>query len=87
MPNHVENAKRVVEYIAEEVSPYTFVDIMAQYQPYYKAKREEFYDEISRPITEEEYSAVIEHARDAGLVRLYLDHSMLSGRSGRFDRS
>lgn len=85
MPNHVENAKRVMEYIAEELSTESFVDILAQYQPYYKAKSEEFYDDISRPITVEEYTEVVEHARDVGLERLYLDRSMLSERSGLLD--
>ncbi|WP_458208006.1 radical SAM protein [Haladaptatus sp. NG-SE-30] len=80
MPNHVENAKRIMEYIAEELSEQTFVDIMAQYQPYYKAKTEDFYEEISRPISCDEYEEVVSHARDVGLVRLYLDQSMLSER-------
>ncbi|SDR09240.1 radical SAM protein [Natronobacterium texcoconense] len=78
MPNHVESAKRVLEFVAEEISEATFVDIMAQYRPYYKAREEEFYDEISRPITEDEYEAVVQHARDVGLENLYLDRSMLS---------
>ncbi len=78
MPNHVESANRVMEFIAGELSEATFVDIMAQYQPYYKATEEEFYEEISRPITEDEYDAVIEHAREVGLERLCLDRSMLA---------
>lgn len=84
MPNHVESAKDVMTYIAEEISQNTFVDIMAQYQPYYKAKREDFYDDINRRITEEEYREVVEHARDVGLERLYLDESMLAESSGLF---
>lgn len=77
MPNHVENATRVMEFVAEELSRETFVDILAQYQPYYKAKTEEFYEEIDRPITEDEYDEVVEYAREVGLERLYLDPSML----------
>ncbi|WP_306061806.1 radical SAM protein [Natronococcus wangiae] len=81
MPNHVESAKRVIEFVADELSTETFVDVMAQYRPYYRAKDEDFYEEINRPITEEEYEDVIEHARDVGLERLYLDHSMLENRN------
>ena len=80
MPDHVENTRRVLEYVAEELSPDTFVDVVAQYQPYYKADSEEFYEEIGRPITEAEYDEVVEHARAVGLERLYLDRSMLSNR-------
>ncbi|NUB91332.1 radical SAM protein [Haloterrigena sp. SYSU A558-1] len=86
MPNHVENAERVLEFIAEEVSPATFVDIMAQYRPHYKADGEEFYEEIGRSITGDEYEAVIDHARDVGLERLYLDRSMLENRPGLLAR-
>ncbi|SNR31300.1 radical SAM protein [Halorubrum vacuolatum] len=85
MPNHVGSGKRVMEFIAEEISEDTFVDIMAQYQPYYKAESEDFYEEIGRPITEEEYGEVVEHAREVGLTRLYLDRSMLKDRSAVFD--
>lgn len=82
MPEHVESAKGVMEFIAEEISKDSFVDIMAQYQPYYKAKTEEFYSEINRPITTDEYREVVEHARSVGLERLYLDESMLADDGG-----
>ncbi|MFB6201702.1 MAG: radical SAM protein [Halorhabdus sp.] len=86
MPNHLENAKRILEYVAEEVSRGTFVDVMAQYEPHYKAETEPFYDEIGRRVTESEYRAVVEHAREVGLERLCLDHEMLSERTGHLDR-
>lgn len=59
---------------------------MAQYHPHYKADGEEFYEEIGRSITEDEYEAVIDHAHDVGLERLYLDRSMLETRPGLLDR-
>ena len=85
MPEHVENAKGVMEFVAEEISEETFVDIMAQYQPYYKARTEDFYEEISRRITPEEYREVVVYAREVGLERLYLDESMLAEESGLLD--
>ena len=87
MPNHVESGKRVMEFVAEELGGETFVDVMAQYQPHYKARSEDFYAEIGRPITADEYEEVVAHAREVGLERLYLDRSMLRVRSsllGRF---
>ncbi|MFC4249030.1 radical SAM protein [Natribaculum luteum] len=81
MPNHVADAKRIVEFVAEEISERTFVDLMAQYQPYYRARTEDVYEEINRRITREEYEDVVAAARDAGLERLSLDQSMLSDRS------
>ncbi|WP_336344776.1 hypothetical protein [Halalkalicoccus ordinarius] len=86
MPNHVESANGVMEYVAG-LSEDTFVDVIAQYQPYSRARSEEFYDEIDRGSTEEEYREVVDHAREAGLERLSLDESMLSSRSGFLDAS
>jgi putative pyruvate formate lyase activating enzyme len=85
MPNHVEDGKRVVAHLAEHVSEDTFVDIMAQYRPHYKARTEAIYDDISRSITADEYQAVVDHARDVGLERLYLDQSMRLERPGMSD--
>lgn len=75
MPNHVENAKRVLEFVAEEISTNTYVNVMAQYRPHYKAKSEAFYEEIDRPITNAEYEEVVDHAREVGLERLSLSTS------------
>ncbi|WP_186336477.1 radical SAM protein [Natrarchaeobaculum aegyptiacum] len=86
MPNHVENATGVLTFLAEELSTETFVNVMAQYRPHYRARTESFYEEISRPITADEYEAVVEHARDVGLERLSLDRSMLQSHGGLFDR-
>ena len=76
MPNHVESSKDVLSYIAEEISRDTFVNVMAQYRPHYKAKSDERYDEISRRITPEEYQAVLDHARAVGLERIEYDSAM-----------
>ncbi len=78
MPNHVENAKGVLEFVATNLSEETFVNVMAQYRPAYKARTEEFYEEIDRGITTEEYREVVEYAQEVGLSRLSLDESMLS---------
>ena len=73
MPNHVDGGKRVLEFIADELSRDTFVNLMAQYQPHYKARTEEFYADIGRRITSEEYDTLVEHGRDLGLNRLQVD--------------
>jgi putative pyruvate formate lyase activating enzyme len=76
MPEHVENAKDVLSFVAEGLSQETFVNVMAQYRPYYKAKSEERYEEINRRITPEEYQSVLDHARDVGLERIEYDPAM-----------
>ncbi|WP_142860706.1 radical SAM protein [Salinigranum halophilum] len=82
MPGHVENAQGVLSFIAEEISTNTVVNVMAQYRPYYKATTEERYEQINRPITPEEYQAVLDHARDVGLERIEYDPNMADEKHG-----
>jgi putative pyruvate formate lyase activating enzyme len=82
MPGHVENAQGVLSFIAEEISTNTVVNVMAQYRPYYKATTEEQYEQINRPITPEEYQAVLDHARDVGLERIEYDPNMADEKHG-----
>lgn len=67
MPNHVENSKQVLKWIAENLPKDTYVNIMSQYTPVYKAKE---YPEIARPITREEYYEVVNYAKQLGLTNL-----------------
>ncbi len=76
MPGQVDNAKDIMSFLAEEISTETFVNVMAQYRPHYKARTDERYEDINRGITKEEYQAVIEHAREVGLERIEYDPRM-----------
>ena len=67
MPHNVGGSEKVMEWIAENLPKETYVNIMAQYRPAYKAYD---YPDISRRTTAEEYSRVVKRARDAGLTNL-----------------
>ena len=67
MPNDVGGSEQIMEWIGENLPNDTYVNIMAQYTPYWKAYD---YPEISRRITEDEYRKVVEKARDVGLTNL-----------------
>ena len=67
MPNGVSGAKEVIGWVAEHLPKDTYLNIMSQYRPMYKAFD---YPEISRRITREEYSEVVRCAREAGLTNL-----------------
>jgi putative pyruvate formate lyase activating enzyme len=73
MPGHVESSKRIVEFVAEELSTGTYLNLMAQYRPAYKVGRHGRYTEIDRQVTAEEYRAVVDHARAVGLTNLEVD--------------
>jgi putative pyruvate formate lyase activating enzyme len=66
LPNGLAETFEVVSFLSEEVSPETYLNVMAQYRPCYKARN---YPELSRPITLREYAEAVSLARAAGLVR------------------
>jgi len=67
MPNNVSGTKEVIEWIAENLPKETYLNLMSQYRPMYKAFD---YPEISRRITREEYADTVQWARAAGLENL-----------------
>jgi putative pyruvate formate lyase activating enzyme len=67
MPNNVAGTKKVIEWIAQNLPKDTYLNIMSQYRPMYKAFE---YPEISRRITYEEYSQAVKWAKKAGLTNL-----------------
>jgi len=67
MPNNIGGSDKVMEWIAENLPKDTYVNIMSQYHPYYKAYD---YPELSRRITAEEYKKVVDLARSLGLTNL-----------------
>jgi putative pyruvate formate lyase activating enzyme len=67
MPNGVAGTKRMVEWIAQNLPKGTYVNIMSQYTPMYKANQ---YPEIARRITRREYQEAVDWARAAGLTNL-----------------
>ena len=67
MPNKTSGSEKIIEWIAKNLPKDTYVNIMAQYSPVYKAYN---YPEISRRITTEEYKNVVRIAKDLGLTNL-----------------
>lgn len=64
MPNGVAGSMEVLRFIAEEISPDTYVNVMDQYRPMHRARD---HAEIGRPITTEEFSEAYLYARGLGL--------------------
>jgi len=67
MPSYVEDSKRILDFIAEEISKNSYVNIMFQYFPHYKAKD---FPEIARRPTIKEYMEVVDYAKSIGLRRI-----------------
>lgn len=68
MPGAAAGTREIMRFLAQEISPHTYVNIMAQYRPSGKVRPGAF-DEIGRPITAEEYQRAFDKAGKAGLYR------------------
>jgi putative pyruvate formate lyase activating enzyme len=67
MPGEVAETREVMRFLAREISPRVYVNLMDQYHPAFKTDR---YPEIHRRITEAEYQAAYEAAIEEGITRL-----------------
>ena len=67
LPHALAGTQEIVRFLAQEVSNNTYLNIMAQYHPGYKAFDHRL---LSRPVNRREFSKAIELARRQGLNRL-----------------
>ena len=67
LPEGEAGTEDVVRFLAKEVSPDTYTNIMAQYYPCYAAQE---HPPLDRRLTHEEYRQSVKAARKAGLRRL-----------------
>jgi putative pyruvate formate lyase activating enzyme len=67
MPGGLAGTREVMGFLAQEISRNTYVNVMDQYRPCYKAKDD---PRIHRRITHAEYEEALEAARTAGIHRL-----------------
>jgi len=67
LPQNLAGTAAVMGWIAAAISPYTYVNVMAQYRPCGTASR---HPALARRVTAAEYEAALAAARRAGLHRL-----------------
>jgi putative pyruvate formate lyase activating enzyme len=67
LPEGIAGTEGVFRFIAEEISKNTYINIMDQYHPCYKAFD---YPSLNRRITHQEYADAVQMAEDAGLKRI-----------------
>lgn len=66
LPNNIAGSRVVLEFVAREISPDSYINIMDQYRPAYRAFA---HPQLARHITLSEYSEVVDYALHAGLTR------------------
>ena len=66
LPNDVAGSEKMLRFISDHISRNTYVNIMAQYRPCYRAVQ---FPEIARRPRTEEFEEVVRIARELGLTR------------------
>jgi putative pyruvate formate lyase activating enzyme len=66
MPEGLAGTRELMHYIATEISPHSYVNIMSQYRPEYRAGE---FPELNRRITHTEYAEALDCAKAEGLYR------------------
>lgn len=69
LPNNIENSKKILRWIKENIDENVYVDIMAQYFPTYKAKESK---DLNRKLTKEEYKEIEEYVYDLNTKNGYM---------------
>ena len=69
MPGLLDDTREILRWLGE-LSRDTYVNVMDQYHPAWKARTEAKYADINRRITRAEYQQALAYAREAGLWRL-----------------
>jgi putative pyruvate formate lyase activating enzyme len=69
MPGGIAGTREIMQWVARELGPETYVNVMAQYYPAGKVSAKQ-YVQINRHVSGHEFHAALEEARAAGLHRL-----------------
>jgi putative pyruvate formate lyase activating enzyme len=67
LPEGLAGTEEVVRFLAEEISPQTYLNVMNQYRPAFKARE---YPPLNRPLSAAEYADAVCIAQAAGMARL-----------------
>ncbi|MDD4156288.1 MAG: radical SAM protein [Candidatus Cloacimonetes bacterium] len=69
LPENQNNIEEIIQWIYENLSNDTYISLMAQYYPTYKAIN---YPEINRPITQEEYDHAVHILEGLGFENVFI---------------
>lgn len=69
LPNNIENSKKVLKWIVENLPKDIYISVMAQYFPTYNAKKIE---ELNRKLTKEEWREIEDYIQYLGIENGYV---------------
>ncbi len=74
LPSNIAGTDKVLAFLAQEISTNTYLNLMDQYHPCYRANE---YPALARPITRREYDQALQLAEHYGMQRLDHRHARL----------
>ena len=69
LPSEMSGTKKILDYIKENFSENTYLSLMSQYFPAYKALDDE---KINRPVTVKEYENMLKYLEDNGFENVFI---------------
>lgn len=69
LPGHIDDAKKIINYLYKKYKDDIYISIMNQYTPMGKYEK---YPNLSRKVTEDEYNEVINYACDLGITKAFI---------------
>jgi len=76
LPGHVDDSKKILSYLHHEYGDSIYISIMSQYTPMAGMT-----GELSRPLSEEEYAEVVDHALSLGIRNAFIQEGSAVGES------
>ncbi len=68
LPGHIDDSKKIIEYLYRTYGDDIFISIMNQYTPINKCK----YSNLNRKVTDKEYDSVIDYALSIGVSNAFV---------------
>ncbi len=75
LPHRLAGTREIMRFISEDISRNSYVNVMAQYHPCYKAFQ---MPQLARPLSKQEFLEAIEMATSAGINRLDRIHPVIA---------
>ena len=69
LPNHIQNSKHILKWIKDNMPKDTYISVMAQYFPTYKAKEDKL---LNRKLTKREYKEIENYLYTLNLENGYI---------------
>ena len=69
LPNHIENSKKVLKWMKENLPDAIYISVMAQYFPTYQAK---IVEKLNRKLTKEEWREIEDYIDELGIENGYV---------------